>query len=233
MTDTIFLAGGSGVVGLNLIPRLRKDGWRVVATTQSEAKFQFLEQAGAEPLIMDAFDEQRVMDAVTALRPSVIMNQLTSLPDGLDPEQMPIARERNAKIRDIGTRNLAAAAKASGTTRLVSQSIAFAYAQGTPPYSEEDRLDPSQWGVASLEKQTLGGQLTGLVLRYGYFYGPGTGFEFRTRPGSIHIEDAAEAASIAARHGDAGIYNIAEDDGMFDVSKASAQLHFKARLHDS
>ena len=233
MTETLFLAGASGVVGLKLIPLLRRDGWRVVATTQSMAKFPLLQAAGAEPITMDAFDGKSVMNAVMTAKPSVIVHQLTALPDGLAPELMAAARERNAQIRDQGTRHLVEAAKAAGVRRMVSQSIAFAYAPGKAVYTENDALDAAQWGVASLEQQTLGGPFEGLVLRYGFFYGPGTGTEFPAQPGSLHLEDAAQAAALAVKRGAPGIYNVAEEGGPFDVSKAKAELGFQPRQHDS
>ena len=233
MTETVFLAGGSGAVGQQNIPLLIEDGWRVVATTQSTAKFALLQKLGAEPIVMDAFDAKSVMDAVMVAKPSVIIHQLTSLPDGLAPELMAAARERNAQIRDVGTRNLVAAAKAAGVKRMVSQSIAWAYAPGKASFSEDDPLDASQWGVKSLEDQTLAGPFDGIVLRYGYFYGPGTGFDFPTRPGSLHVADAAQVAAHAARKGAPGRYNVAEEDGPFNSAKAQAELNFQPRQHDS
>lgn len=110
--------------------------------------------------------------------------------------------------------------------------MAFAYAPGPTPYAEDDPLDLgtddapniSGRGVASLEKQVLAAPLEGLVLRYGSFYEPGTGFETTTRPGPLHIEDAAQAARLAVRQGPPGIYNIAEDDGAVAIDKAKRLL---------
>jgi len=232
MTQRLFLAGACGVVGRYLIPLLLADGWAVTGTTRSADKAARLAALGVAPAIVDVFDAAALRDAVGAARPDVVVHQLTDLPPGLDPARMSEARSRNARIREEGTRNLIAASRAAGAKRLVAQSIAFAYAAGPTPYKEDDPLDLgtdeapniSGRGVASLEKQVLAAPLEGLVLRYGSFYGPGTGCETTTRPGPLHIEDAAEAARLAVRQGPPGIYNIAEDDGTVSIEKAKRLL---------
>ncbi len=232
MTQRLFLAGASGVVGRYLIPLLLADGWAVTGTTRSADKAARLAALGVAPAIVDVFDAAALRDAVDAAKPAVVVHQLTDLPPGLDPARMSAAREANARIREEGTRNLIAASLAAGAKRLVAQSIAFAYAAGLTPYREEDPIDVGSadkpnvggLGVASLEKQVLAAPLEGLVLRYGSFYGPGTGFETTTRPGPLHIEDAAEAARLAVRQGPPGIYNIAEDDGTVSIEKAKRLL---------
>ncbi|MFG3757038.1 hypothetical protein, partial [Klebsiella pneumoniae] len=67
---------------------------------------------------------------------------------------------RNARIRREGTRNLVQAAHAAGARRLVAQSIAWIYAPGALPHTEQDPLDTSGSGptggaVAALEQQIL------------------------------------------------------------------------------
>jgi nucleoside-diphosphate-sugar epimerase len=173
--------------------------------------------------------------AVLRAKPDVVVHQLTDLPPALDPARMAEARGRNAHIREEGTRNLIAAALAAGARRLVAQSVAFAYAAGPLPYREEDPIDVgtpdkpnvSGQGVVSLERQVLAAPLEGLVLRYGSFYGPDTGFAAPTRPGPLHVEDAAEAARLAVRRGPPGIYNVAEDDGTVAIYKAQRLLGWR------
>src|SRR4029077_3356172 len=185
--------------------------------------------------IVDVFDAAALRAVVVAAKPDVVVHQLTDLPPGLDPARMSEARSRNARVREEATLHLIAAALAAGAKRLVAQSVAFAYAPGPTPHKEEDPLDlgtaekpnVSGLGVASLEKQVLAAPLEGLVLRYGSFYGPGTGFEARTRPGPLHIEDAAQAARLAVQHGPPGIYNIAEDDGTVSIEKAKRLLDWR------
>ncbi len=237
MTQSLFLAGAGGVVGRHLIPLLLADGWSVTGTTRSPDKAKQLAASGIEPAIVDVFDAAALGNAVVKAKPDVVVHQLTDLPPALDPARMAEARIRNAHIREEGTRNLIAAALAAGARRLVAQSIAFAYAPGPMPYREEDPIDIGTpdtpdvggLGVASLERQVLAAPLEGLVLRYGSFFGPDTGFAAPTRRGALHIEDAAEAARLAVRQGPPGIYNIAEDDGTVAIDKATSLLGWRPR----
>jgi nucleoside-diphosphate-sugar epimerase len=118
---------------------------------------------------------------------------------------------------------------------VIAQSIAFAYAPGKTPHHESDPLDvdaegirrETVAGVVALEQAVLATPgIAGIVLRFGYFYGPGTWNEQATRPPSIHIDAAAHATLLALDRGPAGIYNIAEDDGAVSIVKARAQLGF-------
>src|SRR5581483_7362812 len=176
---TVLIAGASGVVGRPLCRLLVADGWRVVGTTRSPGKAASLRALGVEPAIVDVFDEERLRGVVAAARPEVVIHQLTDLPPGLDPAQMPEAAVRNARIREVGTRNLLAAALAAGARRMIAQSIAFAYAPGPAPFDETaplnvgapDRAGLTARAVASLEQQVLAAPLEGIVLRYGRFYG--------------------------------------------------------------
>jgi len=186
-----------------------------------------LRDIGVEPVLVDVFDEQALIDIVRQVQPDIVIHQLTDLPPGLDPMKMAEARIRNAHLREIGTRNLVAAAVASGVKRLIAQSIAFAYAPGLMPYSEDSPLNLTDEGagltaraVASLEKQVLDAPLEGIVLRYGKLYGPGTGFTEPPAGGALHVDAAADAARRAITRGGAGIYNVAEEDGSVCSRKA-------------
>ncbi|RWX74763.1 NAD(P)-dependent oxidoreductase [Neorhizobium lilium] len=232
MTKTIFLAGASGAVGRRLVPMLRLEGWRVVGLTRSPAKCEALAAMGAEPVVADIFDATELRRVVSNIKPTVIIHQLTDLPPGLDPARMEEATVRNARIREEGTRNLVAAAIVGGASRIVAQSVAFAYADGPLPHFEEatlaiqapGRAGVSARGVASLESQVLGGPLDGVVLRYGRLYGPGTGFETAAGAAPVHVDAAAYAAVLTAERGAHGAYNIAEDDGQVSSEKAKREL---------
>jgi nucleoside-diphosphate-sugar epimerase len=229
MADRLFLAGAAGAIGRALIPLVLADGWRVFGTTRTAERAALLEQAGVQPVVVDVFDAPALSRAVAAAQPHVVVHQLTDLPPGLDPARMATARVANARIREDGTRNLVAAATAAGARRLVAQSVAFAYAPGPKPWRESDPLhlatgDVTVRGVASLESQVLAAPMPGLVLRYGRFYGPGSGFDSAAGPGSIHVAAAAEATRLALTRGGPGLYNIAEDDGVVDITRARTEL---------
>jgi nucleoside-diphosphate-sugar epimerase len=220
----ILLAGASGAVGRRLCRLLVADGWHVTGTTRSEEKAAALRALGVAPIVVDVFDAERLHKVVAEAQPAIVIHQLTDLPPGLDPAKMAEARIRNTHLREIGTRNLLAAAVAARATRMVAQSIAFAYAPGPQPYDEDAPLDIEARGVISLEQQVLAAPLEGIILRYGKFYGPATGFDTPPRGGPVHVDAAADAARLAITRGLPGIYNIAEDDGTVSISKAVVEL---------
>lgn len=236
MRRTIFLAGASGAIGRRLVPILVAEGYRVIGSTRSAQKMKLLAELGATPVRVDVFDSPRLSQTVAGARPDIVMHQLTDLPAGLDPTRMDEALRRNAQVRDEGTRNLIAATLAAGVRRLIAQSIAFAYADGPLPHTEQDalainadgRAGVTARGVASLEHQVLDAPVEGLVLRYGRLYGPGTGFEAPAGRSPLHIDAAARAAVLAVTSGEPGVYNIAEDDGAVSSEKARHQLGWSA-----
>jgi nucleoside-diphosphate-sugar epimerase len=225
---TILVAGATGAIGRPLCRLLVADGWHVIGTTRSEQKLAGLRALGVEPAQVDVFDAERLRDLLVATRPAIVIHQLTDLPPGLDPDAMPAALVRNTRLRELGTANLVAASQAAGATRMVAQSIAFAYAPGPQPYHEDWPLNATARGVISLEQQVLGAPFDGIVLRYGRLYGPGTGFDDPPAGGPLHVDAAADAARLAITRGAPGVYNIAEDDGTLDCRKAAAELGWRA-----
>jgi nucleoside-diphosphate-sugar epimerase len=222
------------------LPKLVEAGHEVTAMTRSEAKSEALRAAGVVPAVCDVFDPDALREAVVAASPEVVVHELTDLPPNLDPRKADKQTAGNDRIRVEGTRNLVTAAVAAGAKRMVAQSIAFAYAPGGSLKQESDPLFhdapwPFSRSVEALEAlegavtQTEG--LDGLVLRYGFFYGPGSGYasdgsiaqQVRKRrfpivaDGSgvfsyVHVDDAADATVAAVEHGQPGIYNIVDDD---------------------
>ena len=232
MDKTLFLAGAAGAIGQRLAPMLIAEGWRVVGTTRSTARAEQLGSLGVDPVIVDVLDAAALNAAVAEAAPEIVIHQVTDLPPALDPRLLADAIPRNARLRDIGTRNLVNAATQAGVKRFIAQSVAFAYAGDKPPFREEDPLDTeaegtrgvSARGVASLEQQVLSGPFTGIVLRYGRLYGPGTGYGAPFSATPLHIAAAAKAACLALTKGNHGIYNIAEYDGTVVTEKAKEDL---------
>lgn len=232
----IFLAGAAGAIGRRLTPLLVAAGHQVTGTTRSAEKANSVAALGAEPVVVDVFDVPALARAVKAAAPQVVMHQLTDLPFAPDTSRYAEGLERNARLRVEGTRNLVDAAKAAGVRRLVSQSIAFVYGPGEGTRLETDPLDLAATGarkrtvdgVVALEQATLE-MPEGIVLRYGYLYGPGTWFEDeqQAKP-ALHIDAAAQAALLTVDKGAPGIYNVAEDDGAISSEKAKRDLGFDA-----
>lgn len=228
MTNRIFLAGASGAIGRRLAPLLVGNGWQVIGSTRSESKVNQLKEMGIEPAVVDVFDAEKLKSLLSEVRPNIVIHQLTDLPFALDESSMTAALVRNARLRDEGTRNLVAAAVHAGVSRMIAQSISFIYDEGPKPYKESAPFLPNTHpvygetvqGVVSLENQVTEAPLDGIVLRYGLFYGPGTGFDAAIAPGSVHVDAAAKAAELAVTRGEPGIYNVTETDGATSSDKA-------------
>ena len=191
----IFLAGASGVIGRKLTPMLVDAGHTVAGTTRSEEKAELVRELGAEPFVIDVYDAQALRGLVVDWSPDLVMYQLTDLPD--DESEIPDYAADNARIREEGTANLIAAAQAAGAERFLAQSIAWTPADGNG--SRE-----------ALESQVLAYEGTGVVLRYGQFYGPGTYYEAEP-PDQPRIEiGAAACATVTALDAPTGIVEIVE-----------------------
>jgi nucleoside-diphosphate-sugar epimerase len=235
-TSTVFVAGATGIVGRLLVPGLVSAGYVVHGITRSAGKVAALETMGAAGHVVDVYDADRLREIIVRVKPDAIIHQLTDLPPELDPARMPEYQGRNARIRIEGSRNLVAAAEAAGARRIVAQSIAWVYAPGPEPHGEEDPLDHGAEGqrgatvaaVDALEKAVLGCRgAEGIVLRYGAFYGPGTG---RDQPGTqapLSVPDAAKAAVLALEKGPSGIYNVAENEGYVSTARIRAAMGWK------
>lgn len=232
----IFLAGASGVIGRRLVPMLRDAGHVVTGTTRSTEKAAALDTLGAKGVVVDVYDARALLKALYAAHPDVVIHQLTDLPDTVDPNTYPAAIARNSRVRTEGTHNLMAAAHVASVRRVIAQSVAFAYAPGGGPYRETAPLDRAATedtrrtlveGVLALENSvTTAPGIDGIVLRYGYFYGPGTWHSAPTRRPPLHVDAAAHAALLAVTRGSAGIYNVAEQDGMVAIDQARQELGF-------
>jgi nucleoside-diphosphate-sugar epimerase len=229
----VFLAGAGGVIGRRLTPLLVKMGHQVAGTTRSADKAGAIRAMGAEPVVVDVFDAEALKRAVAAAKPDAVIHQLTDLAYGPNSPHYQESLKRNARIRVEGTPNLAAAAKAAGVRRLIAQSIAFIYAQGPGARVETDPMAPAEGAMAStipavkaLEDAVLA-MPEGIVLRYGYFYGPGTWSpDGPGRRPCVNLDAAAHVAANALTRGEPGLYNIAEDDPTLSSEKAKRLIGF-------
>jgi nucleoside-diphosphate-sugar epimerase len=241
MSEKVFLAGASGVVGTALVPLLVEAGYEVYGTTRHIERTDAIREAGAHAVLVDIFDRETLANAIECIAPTIVVHQLTDLPPGLDPKRMGEATARNARIRTEGTDNLVSAARAAGCQRIVAQSIAWAYAAGPTPYAETQPLDTSAeggraitvGGIVALERWVLslnesGG--SGTVLRYGNLYGPGTGRDTAEGASPVHVEAAAWAALLAVQRSTRGVFNIAEDGAQVTSEKAKRELGWNPEM---
>ncbi|HEU4736060.1 MAG TPA: NAD(P)-dependent oxidoreductase [Solirubrobacterales bacterium] len=237
----VFVAGASGAIGRPLVRQLLATGHEVTGMTRREDSAEEIRAAGAAAVVCDVFDAAALEAAVREAAPEVIVHELTALPPRLDykAKQDPLAPTN--RVRTEGTRNLLAAAKAAGVRRLIAESVAFFYVpEGEWVKDEEAPLNlaaPGHFGgaaaaLADLERQVgAAAGIEGVVLRYGWLYGPGTFFD---RAGSstedalkrrlpivgkgdgtfsfVHVEDAAAATVAAVERGTPGAYNVVDDE---------------------
>ncbi len=235
----VFLAGGTGALGRPLLPRLLAAGHQVTATTRSPARAEQLRAAGAEPAVVDAFDAVALRAAVTAAHPDVVVHQLTALATPAEDYGSWLADTN--RLRAEVTPVLVHAARNAGARRVVAQSASFTTAPRGPWLLDEDApLYTDAPGALRghveanlvLERTVLGTDgVDGIVLRYGFLYGPGTafapggGFAEAVRTGNqpvvgdgagrypfVHVDDAAAVTVSAVERGAPGVYNVVDDD---------------------
>ena len=236
----VFVAGASGAIGRPLVRKLVEAGHEVTGTTRVDARAEEIRAAGARAAVVDVFDADALRAAMTDAGAEVVIHQLTALPDRLDMRKKDLYEGTN-RVRTEGTRNLLDGARAAGARRFISQSIAFAYENvGSRVKTEDDPLlrdapVPFESGIRALremESAVLNAEgMDGLVLRYGFFYGPGTHYgpegtmtkDVRRRRmpvvgkgtgvfSFIHVDDAADATVAAVERGGPGIYNVTDDE---------------------
>ena len=172
----VFVAGATGAIGKQLVPRLVAAGHEVHGMTRSESKQAMLSELGAVPVVADALDPDQVAEAVGRARPDVIVHQLTAI-GAVDPRHFDRDFAPTNRLRTEGTDYLLSAGQAVGVRRFVAQSHILAYARtGAAVKSEEDPLDPSPAremretlaAIRHLEEAVLDARWTeGIVLRYG------------------------------------------------------------------
>jgi nucleoside-diphosphate-sugar epimerase len=137
----VFVAGATGAIGKQLVPRLVGAGHEVHGMTRSESKRAMLHELGAVPVVADALDPDQVAEAVGKAKPDVIVHQLTALAGrGMRGLKRRIAMTN--RLRSAGTDHLLSAGQAVGVRRFVAQSNYALYARtGGPVKSEGAPLD--------------------------------------------------------------------------------------------
>jgi 2-alkyl-3-oxoalkanoate reductase len=232
----VFVAGASGAIGGPLIAELLRQGHTVTGMTQSEAGARRLKTQGAEAAVASAFDAAAVEAALRRSDAEVVIDELTSLPK--DPAKYAEYFPGDWKLRAEGGGNLHRAAEACGVRRYLQQGCGFfltsdvALADESSPlavYASSGIAAGAQMYVET-ETRALRSKMESVVLRYGFFYGPGTwyhpdgGMAEQVRQGQfpivgegqgvwsfVHVEDAAQA-TVAALTAEPGVYCVVDDD---------------------
>jgi nucleoside-diphosphate-sugar epimerase len=233
MEMRVLVAGGSGVIGRAVVSALVARGHQVSATTTDSAKLELLQRLGAEGRVMDGLDPMSVGEVVAAVKPDVVVNQMTGLSGRhagkLNPRRPDRFFAATNRLRAEGIDHLLAAADAAGGLRVVTQSHgSFNGARhGGWVKTEDDPLEMNEGtkALAHLEKAVT--EAGGVALRYGAFYGSGANDEqialVRRRllpivgggtgyTSWVHVDDAASATVLAVEQECTGVYNIVDDE---------------------
>jgi len=235
----VFIAGATGAVGRALIPKLIEHGHAVTGTTRSPARADSIRALGATPAVADGLDREAVVSAVRAAQPDVIVHQMTALAGLGDPRRFQRSFAATDRLRTEGTDNLLVAAAEVGATVVAQSYAGWPYEPVGGPVKDEDAPlmadPPKQMRGTVAALRHVEGAVTaagGMALRYGGFYGPGTGLvrggeqwklvQARKFPivgdgGGIwsfcHIDDAASATLAALEHPVPGaVLNICDDE---------------------
>ena len=231
----VFVAGASGAIGTRLVPQLIDAGHEVIGTSTSSKGARRVRALRAKPIALDLLDAGAVRRAVLASEPEAIVHQATALADLRDLKRFDRSFAQTNRLRTEGTDALLAAAREAGVRRFVAQSFATygRYARdGGPVKTEDDPLDPTPVpamretfaAIRHLDEAVT--EAGGIALRYGAFYGASNDglvepvrkrqFPIVGEGGGVwsfvHLDDAAAATVLALERGEAGAYNIVDDE---------------------
>ncbi|MGH7126334.1 MAG: NAD-dependent epimerase/dehydratase family protein [Stellaceae bacterium] len=227
----IFVTGATGVIGRRAVPLLIAAGHAVTAVGRNPEKRRQLERAGAEAVGLDPFAQEDVRSAVA--RHDAVVNLATHIPPGMHA-LVPWLWRENDRLRGIASAILSEAARAAGVHRFIQESFAPIYPDCGDRWIDEGvPLEPVRFNRTVLDAEgsvqafSAGGG-TGIVLRFGAFYGPDAVHVrdlikavrrgFAPAPGppesfisSLSHDDAASAV-VAALGAPAGAYNVIDDE---------------------
>ncbi|MBN9521697.1 NAD(P)-dependent oxidoreductase [bacterium] len=246
----VFVAGASGAIGRPLVAELVRRGHTVTGMTRSDAGAEALAALGAAVARVSAFDAPGLDRALRESKAEVVIDELTALPKS--PADMAAAAEGDRRLRLEGGGYLLAAARACGVRRYVQQASGFFLRPGAGLGDESEgmavdaspRVAASARTYAELEARlSAAGDIEGVALRYGFYYGPGTWYHPDGASADlvrrqqipvigdgggvwswVHIDDAAVATADALTI-PPGVYNVVDDD----PSPVSAWLSAFAR----
>lgn len=207
-----FVIGGTGVLGQQLVPRLRQHGYEVAVMSPGRRR-----RADLPPGVIRIQESLLAPDAAARLRErlrgyDVVVNIASAIP----PEPAGAgAWEVNTQLRRTGTAILAEAVRAAHVPRLVQMSITMAYRSGGDGWLDENTpFDPSPARapivapVAAMEEAVRAlpvDQVAWTILRASRFVGPGTVQDEQCRglrAGTLPAPDARDAYVSMVHVGD-------------------------------
>lgn len=237
----LFVVGGTGAIGGHAVPALVRAGHRVTALARTPEKAAQLLKQGASPVTVSLFDRAALCEAFNGH--DAVINLATAIPPTAQFMQTK-AWAANDRVRTQGSATIVDAAIAAGVSRVVQESVSMIYPDRGAAWIAEDCAPdnfPMAQGNLAAEASAnrfsaAGG--TGVVLRFGWFYGPGATHseEFfalarrhivimmgppSTFVSSIHVADGG-AAVAAALTVPAGTYNVVDNEPLTKRQYADA-----------
>jgi nucleoside-diphosphate-sugar epimerase len=237
----VFVFGGTGAIGGHVIPALVGQGHAVTALARTPAKAAALAAQGATTVSVSIFDPTALAGVFAG------MDAVVNLASAIPPMTRFLAAgawRDNDRVRTQGSAAVVDAAIAAGVDRLLQESVSMLYRDHGAGWINEDApVDRYPRAVANLAAEANAHRFTaaggtGVVLRFGWFYGPGAthseqllGLARRHigvvlgRPegyvSSIHVADGATAVAAALRV-PAGTFNVVDDQPLTKRAYAAA-----------
>lgn len=227
----VFVTGATGAVGPHAATALLDAGHEVTGLARSQAKAEQLAELGVRPVEVSLFDPSALAGALAGH--DAVVNLATSIPPTW-AYALPWMWRANDRLRTHGSASVVEAALRAGVGRLVQESVALAYPDNGAAWIDEDLpvdlfsiTRSSAVAEANVNRFSDAGG-TGVVLRFGAFYGPGSAQSSEMlamarwrfvlalgRPSKyfsvVHLADAGRAVA-AALSAPAGVYNIVDDE---------------------
>lgn len=227
----VFVAGGTGAVGRHAIRALVADGHAVTAVARTPEKAAAAAKDGAQALSVSIFDRAAL---TAAFRDHEVVVNLTSAIPPMSQFMNTKAWANNDRVRTEGSAAIVDAAIAAGIERVVQESVSMLYPdRGAEWIDESVPTDSFPMARANLAAEANANRFsatgrTGIVLRFGWFYGPGATHSEQflalarrhlcvvmgsadSYVSSIHMTDAGSAV-VAALRAPAGTFNIVDDE---------------------
>lgn len=175
----VLVAGGTGVIGRQLVPLLVDGAHEVTVVARSTRRAASVD--GAQVAVADALDRDALRRVVEAAAPEAVVNLLTALPQKIDPIRIERQLRQTNRLRTLGTANLYDVARTAGVRQIVAEGLGWVYPPSSDVQDESVPLwlgAPKRFRAAAaaldeLERRTLAAP-GAVVLRFGHLYGPGT-----------------------------------------------------------
>jgi nucleoside-diphosphate-sugar epimerase len=247
----VFVTGGTGAIGRPAVTALVSAGHDVTALARSEPKAAELAAKGATPVRGSLFDTAQL--ATLFAGHDAIVNLATALPPTADFAKLSAWKE-NIRIRTEGSACVVDAALKAAVPLIVQESVSMIYRDRGAHWIDEDwatddfpMARSNHAAESSAQRFTAAGGI-GVVLRFGWFYGPGAahseeflalarkhGIAFmigqpQTYLSSIHVADGGRAVAVALQ-APAGRYNIVDDEPLTKRDYADALARAAGRKH--